>query len=83
MATITIRNTDDKLVEHLKERAEQHHRSLESEVRQILADSAEKMTRDEFIQLSNRLRVMTPKGPQTDSAVLIREDRDTDRGHDS
>ena len=40
MANLTIRNLDDKTVDALKNRAKAHNRSLEAEIRQILADTA-------------------------------------------
>ena len=82
MATITIRDLDDKIVAHLKERAARHNRSLESEIRQILAESIEAPPRKELLELAKCIRDMTPDVPQTDSAELIREDRDTDHGRD-
>ncbi|CAM3574852.1 FitA-like ribbon-helix-helix domain-containing protein [Occultella aeris] len=39
MATVTIRNLDDELVEALKKRAREHGRSMEAEARRILADA--------------------------------------------
>lgn len=39
MATLTIRGIDDELRDRLKIRAAQHSRSMEAEVREILADA--------------------------------------------
>lgn len=63
--------------EALASRAQQHGRSVEEEasaiVRQHLRQTAD---RDYLIEWSRRIRAMTPKNvPQTDSLVLLREDR--------
>jgi plasmid stability protein len=39
MAAITVRNLDDRLKERLRVRAARHGRSMESEVRAILAEA--------------------------------------------
>ncbi len=82
MANLTIRNLDDAVVERLKKRAKANNRSLEAEVRDLLERSVGPMSRDEFISLARRIRAMTPNVPQTDSTLLIREDRDSDHGRD-
>ena len=77
MATVTIRNLDDRVVEKLKARAKENRRSLEAELREILSNQItgrERMKR--FRVKADRIARMTPKVPQTDSALLIREDRD-------
>ena len=83
MASVTIRNLDDEVVARLKDRAKANKRSLEAELREILTRSAEVMTGDEFRQLAVRISAMTPDVPQTDSTLLIREDRDSDHGRGS
>ncbi len=76
MAQVIVRNLEDRVVAALKRKAELHGRSLEQELREILA-SAARLTGLERVQLSRRIRAMTPAGVrQTDSAKLIREDRD-------
>lgn len=40
MAQVLVRDLDDNTVATLKQRAKQHHRSLQSEVRAILVDAA-------------------------------------------
>ncbi len=76
MANVTIRNLDDDVVARLKERAKANRRSLEAELREILTRSAGSMTREELIAFAKRVAAETPDVPQTDSAELIREDRD-------
>ncbi len=76
MANLTIRNLDDEVVEKLKERAVSNSRSLEAELRAILAQAAETPTPKQFRALAERIAAMTPDVPQTDSTELIREDRE-------
>ncbi len=76
MASVTIRNLDDEVVARLKERAKANNRSLEAELREILARSVGAMTSEELIALAKRIAAMTPDVPQTDSTELLREDRD-------
>lgn len=76
MAQVIVRNLDERVVAALKRQAQLRGRSLEQELREVLA-SAARLTGPERVQLSNRIRAMTPRGiRQTDSAKLIREDRD-------
>ena len=77
MATVTIRNLDPALVEQLKRQAMANRRSLESELRAILAEAAQQaLSRAEFVALAERIAAMNP-GPQTvDSGELIRELRE-------
>ncbi len=77
MATITIRNLDDAVVERLKYKAKQNGRSLEAEVRELLKQAADRKTTEELLAIADRIAAMTPTDrPQTDSAQIIREFRD-------
>ncbi len=76
MGSITIRNLDDAVIEKLKARAKQHERSLEAEIRALLTETADRWSRQRFIETARRIAAMTPDVPQTDSAELIREERD-------
>lgn len=76
MANLTIRNVDDAVVTKLKSRADSNNRSLEAEIREILAQMAETPTPRQFRELAERIAALTPPGPQSDSTDLIREDRD-------
>ncbi len=76
MAQVIIRNLDDRVVAALKRKAGLHGRSLEHELRTILSQAA-RLTAAERVAIAERIRGMTPSGiEQTDSAELIREDRD-------
>lgn len=76
MANLTIRNLDAKVVESLKEHARANHRSLEAEVRVLLEQHAKRLSTEELVRRAKEIAAMTLKRPQTDSTILIREDRD-------
>ena len=77
MANVTIRNLDDAVVEEIKRQARQNNRSCEAEMREILSNAMRMRKRkQEFLARADRIAAMTPDVPQTDSALLIREDRD-------
>ena len=79
MATLTIRNLENAVVERLKQRAERNGRSLEAEIRQILQRTAGNppLTGEEAVTRARRIAAMTPKGvKQTDSTEIIRKMRD-------
>jgi len=76
MPTLTIRNVEPKIVAALKRRARLNKRSLEAELRLIVADAA-LIDHDFVLSEMRRISAMTPKDrPQTDSVALLREDRD-------
>ena len=77
MATLTIRNLDEKTVERLKQHARQNGRSLQAEVRHILNNAAQLLTHQELWARADVIAAMTPREiEQTDSVTLLREDRD-------
>ncbi|MDE0408888.1 MAG: hypothetical protein OXN81_13640 [Alphaproteobacteria bacterium] len=77
MATITVRNVDDRVVAALKAQAKANRRSLEGEVRHLLDQQALRRARlEDFRERAARLAALTADRPQTDSALLLREDRD-------
>jgi antitoxin FitA len=75
MAQVIVRQLPEDVVVRLKARAAQAHHSLEQDLRIILIEAAGE-TRDEILADIDRIRAMTPRKLQTDSAELIREDRD-------
>jgi len=76
MATVTIRDLDDKIVVKLKARAKSNNRSLEAELRELLSGIVkEQERRQRFLAKADRIAAMTPKIAQTDSTRLLREDR--------
>ncbi len=77
MANLTIRNLDDHVVERLKTKAKDNGRSLEAELRELLKQAAKRKSPEELLAIADRIAAMTPEGvKQTDSAELLREDRD-------
>ena len=82
MATVHVRRLDPDVVERLKRRAAANHRSLEDEIRRILAEAAEDPMAaklESFRNLAARLRRRTQGRNQTPSEVFVRKDRDS--GH--
>lgn len=75
MGQVIVRNLDDHVIAALKTKAELHGQSLEQELRAILSQAAVPNV-NERVALANRIRGLTPKGRQTNSTKLIREDRD-------
>ena len=76
---ITI-ELDTAALDALSRMAEAHGRSIDEELRAIVTERVvvrPKMTPEEALRRSREIRAMTPKGvKQTDSLVLLREDRD-------
>ena len=77
MGTLTIRNLDDQVIDRLKAQAQANQRSLEGEVRHMLADHVDRRSRmAEFRERTKRLASGTAGTPQSDSVTLLRADRD-------
>ncbi len=77
MGSLTVRNLDDAVIDQLKEQAKVNHRSLEAEVRHRLTEGVSYRLRlAAFRERTDRLAEMTAGTRQTDSTLLIREDRD-------
>ncbi len=55
--------------------AERDKRLLEEEIRMMQRDRARSCSRASLRDLADRIAVLTPKVPQTDSTDLVREDR--------
>ncbi len=77
MGNLTIRNLDDGVIETLKAQAKANQRSLEAEVRYVLTQRADQRVRmTNFRERTASILAMTSKVAQTDSAELLREDRE-------
>jgi plasmid stability protein len=76
MAQVLIRNLDDKVVGRLKKQAKQHGRSLQAEVKLILEQAAPdyEAVWKRIDRFRNKLERSGRKF--SDSAEMIREDRD-------
>ena len=73
MASLSIKNVPDDVVENLRLRAARHHRSLQGELMSIITESVSKpFDAKAFLAESARLGIKTPG----DSVAMIREDRD-------
>jgi plasmid stability protein len=76
MGQVIVRKLEDRVIAAHKRRAAARGVSLEQQLRDVLADAA-KPSREELIADLRRIRRMTPRRLTTDSADLIREDRDS------
>jgi plasmid stability protein len=76
MAQILVRDLEPAVVERLKARARCHGRSLQAEVAQILREAARMYTPEEALALSETWHRRLAGKTFSDSADLIREDRE-------
>lgn len=78
MGQVIVRNLDDRVIDALKSRAARQGRSLEGELRLILERAATErfVDIDEARARAERISRSLEGRPHSDSAVLIREDRD-------
>jgi plasmid stability protein len=76
MGQLLVRGLEDQVIERLKRRADSHHRSLEAELRDILQLAARQVDLSQATELADRIRKKLEGRPHSDSAELIREDRD-------
>ena len=73
----SAKHEDDDVIASLKEQAKANHRSLEGEIRHLLAQQVSRHTRlGDFRERIARLGALTADRAQTDSVSLLREDRD-------
>ena len=78
MAQILVRNLDDAVVARLKDQAKKNGRSLQSEVKEILGQAAgePKVDMETARKMCDEFRRRFKGRKFTDSAQLIREDRE-------
>jgi predicted phage-related endonuclease len=76
MAQVLVRQLDDKVVDRLKKRAKEHGRSLQSEVKTILEEAVPDYEAAWKRIDGFRKRLKKSGRKFSDSAALIREDRD-------
>lgn len=79
MATLTVRDLDDAVVERLKEQARQHQRSLEGEVRWILQTATPRYqtwAEAEVAAAAIRARFPMREGSVVDDIHEARDERD-------
>ena len=75
MPNLLVRNLDDDVLRGLKAAAKEHGRSLQAEIHEVLR-SASVRRRAETRRLSKRWLKRLRGKRHSDSAALIREDRD-------
>lgn len=76
MGNLTVRNLDDSVIARLKAQARENERSLEGEIRHVLKREVSRPRRAaDFFARADELAATTAGTRQTDSTVLIREDR--------
>lgn len=76
MAQLLVRGLEPEIIDRLKIRAKQHHRSLQGEAKLILEEAAEKATWKEAMERARKIRKSFGNKKFSDSAELIRKDRD-------
>jgi plasmid stability protein len=77
MATILIPNLDETVLRRLRERANLHGRTLESEAQAILQEALRSSPVDVWAEVNAiRERLAASGRSFSDSAELLREDRD-------
>ena len=76
MGSILVRGLDQKTIERLRERARLNGRSLQQEVKEILMSAADTLTMIEARRLAEWWQRRLGGRSFSDSARLIREDRD-------
>jgi plasmid stability protein len=76
MAQLLVRDLDDHVMARLKEQARRNRRSLQAEARAILEAAALRYTKEEALEVFQAWQRRFRARPMSDSADLIREDRD-------
>ena len=78
MTQIVLEHLDASTLAGLSELAKLNRLSVEEQAERILAEAVDmRARRRRRVESAARIAAMTPKGvPQTDSVVLLREDRD-------
>ncbi len=76
MANALVRDLDDQVYERLKARAVGNNRSLEAELREILVAASKQVSMAEARARAAEIRQRLSGRTHSDSAELIREDRD-------
>jgi len=78
MTQIVLDHIDDTVIAKLAELARANRLSVEEQAQKLLVEAVDMVDRRRRrLEIADRIAAMTPKGiVQTDSAILIREDRD-------
>lgn len=73
---VLIRKIEVSTVEKLKQKAKSENRSLQAEVKSILQTAAHRHDKSARLKRIRKIRASINNKQQTDSAILLREDRD-------
>ena len=76
MAQVLVRDLDADVVERLKTRARRHGHSLQKEAKAILEDAARRYSMEEARRVAEKCHDRLAGRTFSDSAELIREDRE-------
>ena len=77
MATVTLKNVDEGLLEAISELARRRKVSVEDQLMMVLREGFERSRSRYLLETADQIAAMTPKGiEQIDSTILIREERD-------
>jgi hypothetical protein len=78
MTQIILNDIDETVVTKLAELARSNRTSIEDQAQKLLVEAIDMLDRRRRrLEIADRIAAMTPKGvPQTDSTILLREDRD-------
>lgn len=74
MPDILIQEVSQETIDQLKARARQNHRSLQREVKHLIEESV-KTTEETALQRTRKIRASFGRKTFSDSAELLREDR--------
>ncbi|MGI8545367.1 MAG: FitA-like ribbon-helix-helix domain-containing protein [Aridibacter sp.] len=75
MPNVLVRDVEPEILEKIKKRAAKNGRSLQTEVQIILKDAAAKPEPLSDLETARKIRSMLNVKNQSDSAELLREDR--------
>ena len=73
---VLVRKVDIATIEKLKHKAKRQKRSLQAQMLIVLRSAAEKTEPTDRLEEIRRIRASIKNRQQTDSAILLREDRD-------
>ncbi len=76
MSSVLIRDVDGAVLDAIKLWAKRRNRSLQSEMKIIMQAAAERREPLSELELIRKIRASNTKVNKTDSAELLREDRD-------
>jgi plasmid stability protein len=80
---LLVRDFPETPARSLRSRASRHRRSVQGEAATILSEEAQRSHRSEFRRAADEIYESLRGRHFTDSALLIREDRDSDYGRDT